>query len=118
MKHALIAIAGVGILAATAGVEPANAQYGSPPPPAHTAPPAHSPAPAYAPSPRYPRRAYRRSARQPSSGPPATAYSPGSGPPPYSVSPQTYAAQSSGPWEWHAGPGPKKRGGECVTDVD
>ena len=79
MKHALIAIAGVGILAATAGVETANAQYGSPPPPAYTAPPAYSPAPAYAPSPRYTRRAYRRSARQTYSGPTATAYTPGSG---------------------------------------
>jgi hypothetical protein len=118
MKGALIAIAGVGILATTAGVETANAQYGSPPPPAYTAPPAYSPAPAYAPSPRYTRRAYRRSARQTSGAPTATAYTPGSDPPPYSVSQQTYAAQSSGPWEWHAGPGPKKRGGECVTDVD
>ena len=54
MKGALIAIAGVGILATTAGVETANAQYGSPPPPAYTAPPAYSPAPAYAPS--YPSR--------------------------------------------------------------
>jgi len=22
------------------------------------------------------------------------------------------------PWEWHAGPGPSKRGGMCVTHVD
>src|SRR5262245_19825098 len=45
-------------------------------------------------------------------------YTPGSGPPPYDVPRQVYAAQSSGPWEWHAGPGPKKRGAMCVTDVD
>ena len=118
MKRALVAIAGVGILAATAGVETANAQYSPPPPPSYTPPPAYSPAPSYAPAPRYTRRAYRRSARQTYSAPTATAYTPGSGPPPYSVSPQTYAAQSSGPWEWHAGPGPKKRAGMCVTDVD
>jgi hypothetical protein len=112
MKRALIAVASVGIVAAAVGVEAANAQYGSP------APPAYSPGPAYAQAPRYTRRAYRRSARQTYSAPAATAYTPGLGPPPYSVSQQTYAAQSSGPWEWHAGPGPKKRGGMCVTDVD
>jgi len=116
MKRALIAIAGVGIVAAAVGVEAANAQYGSPAPPAYSPAPAYSPSPTYAPSPRYTRRAYRRSARQPSGA--ATAYTPGSGPPPYSVSAQTYASQSSGPWEWHAGPGPKKRGAMCVTDVD
>jgi hypothetical protein len=116
MKRALIAIAGVGIVAAAVGVEAANAQYGSPAPPAYSPAPAYTPSPTYAPSPRYTRRAYRRSARQTSSA--ATAYTPGSGPPPYAVSPQTYASQSSGPWEWHAGPGPKKRGGMCVTDVD
>src|SRR5262249_9061246 len=60
--------------------------------------------------------AYRRSARRTYGT--ATVYTPGSGPPPYSVSAQTYASQRSGPWEWHAGPGPRKRGGECVTDVD
>src|SRR5262249_61944845 len=120
MKHALIAIAGVGILATTVGVETANAQYSPPPPPSYAPPPAYtpapaySPAPAYTPAPRYIRRPYRRSARQTYSAPAATAYTPGSGPPPYSVTPQTYAAQSSGPWEWHAGPGPKKRRGMCV----
>src|SRR5262249_1999354 len=40
MKHALIAIAGVGILAATVGVETANAQDSPPPPPSYTPPPA------------------------------------------------------------------------------
>jgi hypothetical protein len=116
MKRALIAVASVGIVAAAVGVEAAHAQYGSPAPPAYTPPPAYSPSPTYAPSPRYTRRAYRRSARQTYRT--ATVYTPGSGPPPYSVSARTYASQSSGPWEWHAGPGPKKRGGECVTDVD
>ena len=115
MKRALIAIASVGILAATVGVEAANAQYGSPPPPGYGPSPAYAPSQTYAPSQRYTRRAYRRSARQTYGG---TVYTPGSGPPPYSVSAQTYAAQSSGPWEWHAGPGPRKRGGMCVTDVD
>ena len=115
MKRALITIATVGILAPTAWVAGANAQYGSP------APPAYSPSPTYAPSPRYTRRAYRRAYRRSPSqtyagGP--TVYTPGSGPPPYSVSQQTYAAQSSGPWEWHAGPGPMKRGNQCVTHVD
>src|SRR6266516_1979788 len=110
MKRALIAVASVGIVAAAVGVEAAHAQYGS------TPPPAYSPSPTYAPSPRYTRRAYRRSARQTYRT--ATVYTPGSGPPPYSVSARTYASQSSGPWEGHAGPGPKKRGGECVTDVD
>jgi len=29
---------------------------------------------------------------------------------------ERYGAQA--PWEWHAGPGPNKRGGMCVTHVD
>src|SRR5215510_9027097 len=29
---------------------------------------------------------------------------------------EPYGAQA--PWEWHAGPGPNKRGGMCVTHVD
>jgi hypothetical protein len=29
---------------------------------------------------------------------------------------EQYGARA--PWEWHAGPGPKKRGNMCVTDVD
>jgi hypothetical protein len=118
MKHALIAIAGVGILAATAGVETANAQYSPPPPPSYAPPPAYNPAPAYAPAPRYTRRAYRRTARAPQPYGTNLVYTPGSGPPPYDVPRQVYAAQSSGPWEWHAGPGPNKRGGMCVTHTD
>ena len=116
MKRALIAVASVGIVTAAVGVEAANAQYGSPTPPAYTPPPAYSPSPTYAPAPRYTRRAYRRTSRQAYGT--GTGYTPGSGPPPYAVSPQTYAAHSSGPWEWHAGPGPKKRGNMSVTDVD
>ena len=71
MKRALITIATVGILAPTAWVAGANAQYGAPAPaygpaPAYAPGPAHAPAPAYrsGPSRRYARRAYRRSARQ------------------------------------------------------
>jgi hypothetical protein len=77
--------------------------------------PAYNPSQTYRPSQRYSRRAYRRSARQTYSG---NVYTPGSGPPPYSVTAPTSAAETRGPWEWHAGPGPKKRGGMCVTDVD
>jgi|SRR5947209_7164654 hypothetical protein len=29
---------------------------------------------------------------------------------------EPYGARA--PWEWHAGPGPNKRGGMCVTHVD
>src|SRR5262245_59005162 len=117
MKRSLIAIAGVGIVAAAVGVEAANAQYGSPAPPAYCPPAAYSPSPTYAPSPRYTRRAYRRSARQTSGA--ATAYTPGSGPPPYSVSAQAYAQGSQAPgFTWYAGPGPNKRGNECITHVD
>jgi hypothetical protein len=40
------------------------------------------------------------------------------------INPNVYRGNTSGPygaqapWEWHAGPGPKKRGNMCVTDVD
>src|SRR5262249_50906981 len=69
MKRALITIATVGILAPTAWVAGANAQYGAPAPayapaPTYAPGPAYAPAPAYGPSRRYARRAYRRSARQ------------------------------------------------------
>src|SRR5215471_3247186 len=103
MKRALITIATVGILAPTAWVAGANAQYGAPAP-------AYGPAPAYAPSRRYAPRAYRRSARQtyraPPGAPPAvyaggTAFTPGSGGQPYAVTPRTYAAQSAQPNEWY-----------------
>ena len=112
MKRVLIAIASVGVLAPTAWVVEANAQYGSPPP-AYSASPANSPSQAYAQ--RYTRPARRSARRTPSGG---TAFTPGSGPPPYSVSSQAYAAQSSAPFEWYAAPGPNKRGNECITHVD
>jgi hypothetical protein len=117
MKRALIAIASVGILAPTAWVVEANAQYG-PPAPAYSAAPAYGPSQTYAPSRRYARRAYRRSARAPQPSGGNLVYTPGSGPPPYDVSRQAYASQSSGKWEWHAGPGPKKRGAMCITESD
>src|SRR5215813_11206178 len=126
MKRALIAVAAAGFLTSTAWVVAANAQaninpnvypgnmgerYGA-------RAPAYAPAPAYGPSRRYARRAYRRSARAPQPFGGNLVYTPGSGPPPYEVSRQTYAQQSSGPWEWHAGPGPKKRGAMCITESD
>src|SRR5215510_13406230 len=103
MKRALITIATVGILAPTAWVAGANAQYGAPAP-AYGPAPTYAPAPAYGPSRRYARRAYRRSARQtygaPPGAPPAvyaggTAFTPGSGGQPYAVTARTYAAQSA-----------------------
>src|SRR5262252_6091971 len=68
MKHALIAVASVGILASTAWVVAANAQANINP------------------------NVYRGN----TSGP--------------------YGAQA--PWEWHAGPGPNKRGNMCLTHTD
>jgi hypothetical protein len=131
MKRALITIATVGLLAPTAWVAGANAQYGAPAPaygpaPAYAPGPAYAPAPAYGPSRRYARRAYRRTARQTyraqtyPGAPPAvyaggTAFTPGSGGPPYAVTPRTYAAQSAQPNEWY---GPMKRGNMCTTHVD
>jgi hypothetical protein len=112
MKRALITIAAIGILAPAAWVAGANAQYGSPPP-SYGPAPAYGPSQAYNPSQRYTRRAYRRSAGQPSGG--GLVYTPGSGPPPYDVPRQ---ATAQGPWEWHAGPGPSKRGAMCVTHTD
>jgi hypothetical protein len=40
------------------------------------------------------------------------------------INPNVYPGNTSGPygaqapWDWHAGPGPNKRGGMCVTHVD
>ena len=124
MKRALITIATVGILAPTAWVGEANAQYmGGAPAPAYSAAPAYGPSQRYAPSRRYARRAYRRSARQNYGAPPAvysgnTAFTPGSGGQPYAVTPGSYAANSAQPNEWYAGPGPMKRGNMCVTHTD
>jgi hypothetical protein len=114
MKRALITIAAVGLLAPTAWLAGANAQYGSPPP-------GYGPSPAYGPSQTYSQsqRSARRTARRPSGGPQpsggSVVYTPGSGPPPYDVSRQAYA---QGPWEWHAAPGPTRRGNMCVKHVD
>jgi len=121
MKRALITIATVGILAPTAWVGEANAQYmGGAPAPAYSAAPAYGPSQRYAPSRRYARRAYRRSARQNYGAPPAvysgnTAFTPGSGGQPYAVTPGSYAANSAQPNEWY---GPMKRGNMCTTHVD
>jgi len=108
MKRALITIATVGILAPTAWVAGANAQYGSSPPPRPSA--ASNPSQGY--SAQSTSRASRRSARQTPSA--ATANTPGSGPPPS----QAYAQASQGHFTWYASPGPMKRGNECITNVD
>src|SRR5262245_16927790 len=115
MKRALITIATIGILAPAAWVAGANAQYGAPPPPGYGPGPAYGPSQTYSQSPRYIRRAYRRSAGQPSGPGGGLVYTPGSGPPPYDVPRQ---AVSQGPWEWHAGPGPSRRGSMCVKHTD
>ena len=117
MKRVLIAVATVGVLAPAAWVTEANAQYGAPAP-AYSAAPAYGPSQTYAPSRKYARRAYRRSARAPRPSGGNLVYTPGSGPPPYDVPRQVYASQSSGPWEWHAAPGPNKRGNMCITHTD
>ena len=117
MKRVLIAVATVGVLAPAAWVVEANAQYGAPAP-AYSAAPAYGPSQTYAPSRKYARRAYRRSARAPRPAGGNLVYTPGSGPPPYDVPRQVYASQSAGPWEWHAAPGPNKRGNMCITHTD
>jgi hypothetical protein len=122
MKRALIAIASVSILAPTAWMVEANAQQMSPGP---------APSQAYAPSQMAPTQAYaqrkaRRSARRAptaaaapggtaAAAPGGTGYAPGSGPPPYAVQGQAYAQR---PYEWHAAPGPNRRGNMCVTHTD
>jgi hypothetical protein len=119
MKRALIAIASVGILIPAVWVVEGNAQYGAPAP-AYSQPPAYTPSQTY-PRRSYSRRTYRRSARQ---GTPYTGqapytggavYTPGSGPPPYDVQ---RSAQANQPFEWHAAPGPNRRGNMCVTHTD
>jgi len=118
MKPAVIAIASVTILAPAAWMMEANAQQMSPGP---------APSQAYAPSQMAPTQAYaqrkaRRSARRaPAAAPGApaaaapggTAYAPGSGPPPYAV-----AGGQGQPYEWHAAPGPNRRGNMCITHTD
>src|SRR5262245_47414082 len=121
MKRALITVATVGILAPAAWVVGANAQQMSP---------ASAPSQTYtrsqmAPTQAYAQRRVRRSARRapaaaPGGAPAAAApggaaYAPGSGPPPYAVQGQAYAQK---PYEWHAAPGPNKRGNMCITHTD
>jgi hypothetical protein len=73
------------------------------------------------PEPPYARRAYRRSGRQTLWAlPPATyggnlVYTPGSGPPPNDVARSGYG---NTPFEWHAAPGPNRRGNMCITHTD
>jgi hypothetical protein len=119
MKRVLIAVASVGILAPAAWMMGANAQQMSPGP---------APSQAYgrsqmAPTQAYAQRRVRRSARRAPAaaapGAPAAAapggltYTPGSGPPPYDVQRSAQA-----PYEWHAAPGPNRRGNMCVTHTD
>jgi len=118
MIRALIAIASVGILVPAAWVVEANAQYGAPAP-AYSQPPAYAPSQTYPPQ-TYSSRTYRRSARRgspyrgnPSNG--GVAYTPGSGPPPYDVARSGYG---NAPFEWHAAPGPNRRGNMCITHTD
>jgi hypothetical protein len=120
MKRVLIAVATVGVLAPAAWVTEANAQANINPNvyPGNMGERYGARAPAYAPSRKYARRAYRRSARAPQPSGGNLVYTPGSGPPPYDVPRQVYASQSSGPWEWHAAPGPNKRGNMCITHTD
>src|SRR5262245_16538433 len=104
MKRALITIATVGILAPTAWVAGANAQYGPSPPPGPSA--ASNPSQGYS-APQNTRRVSRRAARQTPSA--ATANTPPS---------QAYAQASQGHFTWYASPGPMNRGNECITNVD
>jgi hypothetical protein len=120
MKRVLIAIASVGILAPAAWMMGANAQQMSPGP----APQAYGRS-QMAPTQAYAQRRVRRSARRApaaaapgapaAAAPGGAAYAPGSGPPPYAVQGQAYAQK---PYEWHAAPGPNKRGNMCVTHTD
>ena len=120
MKRTLIAMASVGVLIPAAWVVEANAQQMSP---------ASPPSQAYAPSQMAPTQAYaqqrrvRRSARYARRGSPyrgspsngGLVYNPGSGPPPYDVQ---RSAGAGAPFEWHAAPGPNRRGNMCITHTD
>jgi hypothetical protein len=119
MKRTLIAIASVGVLIPAAWVVEANAQQMSP---------ASPPSQAYAPSQMAPTQAYaqqrrvRRSARYARRGAPrpngGVVYNPGSGPPPYDIQRSASAGAGGAPFEWHAAPGPNRRGNMCVTHTD
>jgi hypothetical protein len=114
MKRALIAIASVGVLVPAAWVMEANAQQMSPasPPSQAYAPSQMAPTQAYAQQRRA--RRYARRGRGTSNG--GLVYTPGSGPPPYDV--QRSAANTNAPFEWHAAPGPNRRGNMCITHTD
>jgi hypothetical protein len=116
MKRALIAIASVCVLVPAAWVVEANAQQMAP---------ASPPSQAYAPSQMAPtqaydqqRRARRYARRSPSRRSPSNGrvvYTPGSEPP-YDV--QRSASSANAPFEWHAAPGPNRRGNMCITHTD
>ena len=122
MKRALIAIASVGVFVPAAWVVEANAQQmapASPPSQAH-APSQMAATQAYAQqrrARRYARRAPAAAAPAPAAAAPNLVYGPGSGAPPYAfnVPGQRYALA---PWEWHAAPGPNRRGNMCITHTD
>src|SRR5215831_16348941 len=63
------------------------------------------------------RRARRYARRAPAAAAPNLVYGAGSGAPPYAfnVPGQRYALA---PWEWHAAPGPNRRGNMCITHTD
>ena len=124
MKRALITVATLGILASAGWVVEANAQANIDPNvyPRHMSERYGARGPAYGHSRRYARRTYRRSARR---GTPYTGqapytggvvYEPGSGPPPYDI--QRSASRANAPFEWHAAPGPNRRGNMCITHTD
>ena len=122
MKRTLIAIASVGVLIPAAWVVEANAQQMSPasPPSQAYAPSQMAPTQAYAQqrrARRYARRAPAAAAPAPAPAAPNLVYGPGSGAPPYAfnVPGQRYALA---PWEWHAAPGPNRRGKMCITHTD
>jgi type IV secretory pathway VirB10-like protein len=125
MKHALITIATVGILAPTAWVAEANAQQMSPGP---------APSQAYtrsqmAPTQAYAQRRVRRSARRApaaaasartayAAAPAGTARRAPAAAAPAGTANGPGQAYAQGHYVWPASPGPKKRGDMCVKDVD
>jgi hypothetical protein len=119
MKRALIAIASVGGLVPAAWLVEANAQQMSPasPPSQAYAPSQMAPTQAYAQQRRARRYAHRAPAAPAAAASSGTVYGSGSGAPPYAfnVPGQRYALA---PWEWHAAPGPNRRGNMCITHTD
>jgi len=98
MKRALIAIASVCVLVPAAWVVEANAQQMAP---------ASPPSQAYAPSQMAPTQAYaqqRRARRYARRGSPSNG--------------RVAASSANAPFEWHAAPGPNRRGNMCITHTD